>query len=117
ARKLIRVRAELIGTRIVDIVISGDFFMMPEEALKELESILKGATLDREEILARVRGFYRKKEIQSPGITPQDFTEAIMKTKNLAETYGPAVYPYASKKRATQNAKRSEKDQESSHQD
>ena len=86
AKKLIRVRAELVGTRILDVMISGDFFIVPEEALTDLKSSLKGSILDRDEVLSRVRGFYRKSGAQTPGITPEDFTDAIMKLMNLAET-------------------------------
>jgi len=93
AEKLIRVRAQLMGTRILDIKISGDFFMVPEEALMDLDSALKDATLEREELLGRIRSFYEEKQIQTPGILPEDFGEAILKLRNLAEGYGPVVYP------------------------
>ncbi len=99
AKKLIRVRAELIGDRILDVMLSGDFFMVPEESLQQLESSLKGAILNYEEVLDRVRGFYRRSEIQSPMISPRDFTQAIMKLRDLAEIYPQAIYPYAKEKR------------------
>ena len=101
AKKLIRVRAELIGEKILDLLISGDFFMMPEDALPKLESRLKGATLNREEVLKRIREFYEKNKVQTPGIVPEDFAEAIMRLRELAETYRPAVYPYAEKNERT----------------
>lgn len=83
ARKLIRVRAELSGDKILDLMLSGDFFMMPEESLSKLEANLKGATLNREEILNRVSEFYEKSEAQTPGIAPEDFTEAVMKLREI----------------------------------
>jgi lipoate-protein ligase A len=86
AKKLIRTRAELVGTHIVDITISGDFFMIPKDALKELELTLKGASLNRKVILRKIQEVYTKREIQTPGITPQDFTDAIMKLKDLVIT-------------------------------
>lgn len=101
ARKLIRVRAELIGEKILDLLISGDFFMMPENALPKLELSLKGATLSRQEVLERIRGFYEKNKVQTPGIAPEDFAEAIMRLRELAETYHPAVYPYTEKNEHT----------------
>jgi len=98
AKKLIKVRAQLIGTRIVDIKISGDFFVVPEGALASLEAILKDAILEREDLLARVQDFYNKSEVETPGMTPEDFVEAILKLRDLAEDYGPAVYPYMPRK-------------------
>lgn len=98
AKKLIRVRAELIGDKILEVVLSGDFFMVPEDSLPKLESSLRGATLNREDILKRIREFYEKNELQAPSISPEDFTEAIMRLKELVETYPRATYPYAGKK-------------------
>jgi len=98
AKKLIRVRAELIGTRIIDIMISGDFFMIPKEALKDLESNLKGSILDRKELLSKVKNFYSRSSVQTPGINPEDFVDAIMKLSELAEDYSPAIYPYTDKR-------------------
>jgi len=86
AKKLIRIRAELAGTRILDVIISGDFFMVPESALTNLESNLKGAILDQNDVLNRIRQFYGENRVQTPGITPEDFAEAIMKLRNFAET-------------------------------
>lgn len=84
AKKLIRVRAELLGDKILDLFVSGDFFMMPEDALPKLESDLNGATLNREELLKRVRTFYEETKAQTPGITPEDFVEALMQLKKSA---------------------------------
>ncbi|MEM3041019.1 MAG: lipoate protein ligase C-terminal domain-containing protein [Nitrososphaerota archaeon] len=86
AKKLIRVRAELENTRILDVMISGDFFMVPESALAHLESSLKGAVLDQNDVLMRIREFYRKNQVQTPGLVPEDFAEAIMKLRNFTET-------------------------------
>ena len=85
ARKLIRIRAELGEDRILDIAISGDFFMVPKEAIEGLESSLRGATLDRDEILDKIRGFYENTGAETPGITEEDFAEAIMKLKSLVD--------------------------------
>ena len=83
ARKLIRVRVELIGRKINDVILSGDFFALPETAVEELESRLKGMTLDREEVLAAIWKFYRDSGVETPGILPEDFADAVMKLKEL----------------------------------
>ena len=95
AKKLIRVRAVLIGEKILDIMFSGDFFMIPEEKLRDLESSVKGASLNSDQIAERVSLFYSKSKAQTPGISPDDLVEAVMKLRTLAETYPRAIYPYA----------------------
>jgi lipoate-protein ligase A len=84
AGKLIRVTAELSGNKILDILISGDFFMMPESALPKLESNLKGAVLSRDEILKIVYKFFMDYKVQTPGLCPEDFANAIIKLRELA---------------------------------
>ncbi|MEM2904558.1 MAG: hypothetical protein QW057_03355 [Candidatus Bathyarchaeia archaeon] len=83
ARKLIRVRAELVGETINDILLSGDFFMLPERALKRLESRLKHVRLNREEVLTAICEFYEESGVATPGILPEDFAEAVMKIRDL----------------------------------
>jgi lipoate-protein ligase A len=95
AKKLIRARAEILGNKILDITLSGDFFMMPRDNLSDLEERLKGATLDRGEILERIEGFYNVGGVQVPGIAPEDFAETLMKLKELVEKDLRRIYPYA----------------------
>lgn len=95
AKKMIRIRAELIGDKILDVMLSGDFFMIPRDNLSKLELSLKDVTLRRNEVLEKIREFYKKTNVQTPGITPEDFAEAIMKLRKLAETYASAIYPYS----------------------
>ncbi len=64
---------------IEDITISGDFFLFPEEALLKILKQLKGTPAKREEIQKNIEDTYEKENIQSPGTTPFDFTESIMK--------------------------------------
>jgi len=81
AKKLIRITAELVGDEVRDLMLSGDFFMIPEDGLPKLESALNGAHLDRDGILKRVRAVYERDAIRTPGIGPEDFAEAMMKLK------------------------------------
>lgn len=94
AGKLIRVTAELIGEKILNLTFSGDFFMLPESKLKDLEKKLKNLTLDKSRVLERIKAFYEENKVQTPGIKPEDFAEAVMKLKKLAEDYSPLIYPY-----------------------
>ncbi|MCJ7610387.1 lipoate--protein ligase family protein [Candidatus Bathyarchaeota archaeon] len=76
---LIRVKISTKGSTISEITISGDFFMHPEELLWKLEKTLLGADAIREAILSRVQDFYRSTGALTPGVTPQDFSEAVMR--------------------------------------
>jgi len=95
AKKMIRVTAELIEDRILDVLISGDFFMIPEESLLILESALKGARLSESELLGRVNKFYEESKVQTPGVTSKDFVDAMMKLREAIERYLPSVRPSA----------------------
>ncbi|MGQ9514860.1 MAG: lipoyl protein ligase domain-containing protein [Thermoproteota archaeon] len=79
AKKLIRVRAELVCDELREIMISGDFFMIPEAALHDLESSLRGTKMDRDSILKIVFDFYKRSGVQTPGVKPEDFVDAIVK--------------------------------------
>ncbi len=79
AKKMIHVTTEIAFGKIRDILISGDFFMVPEQTLPKLEKELAESPIDRDEILKRVNQFYNKAKVQTPGIEPSDLVEAIMK--------------------------------------
>lgn len=76
---LIRVRADTSESKIREIMITGDFFMYPEDSLWILEKILQGTAISRETILAKIENFYSSIGVLTPGVTPDDFTEAIMR--------------------------------------
>ena len=80
ANKMIRVTMEIISNKIIDVLISGDFFMVPEMMMQRLEKELIGVELNYDDILKKVKKFYQNFEVQSPGIVPDDFAHAIMRT-------------------------------------
>ncbi len=65
--------------KIKEINISGDFFLFPEEAFFKIARELKGIKAERKEIERKIEQIYEREKIQSPGTTPADFTESIMK--------------------------------------
>jgi len=65
--------------RIKDISISGDFFLFPEDAFIKIIHGLKGIPAIREEVERKIEDIYSKEKIQSPGTSPADFAESIMK--------------------------------------
>ena len=77
AKGLIRVRVESKSSQIANITISGDFFMYPEDSLWELEKKLRGTKTRREEVIQKISEFYRTGNVLTPGVSPEDFAEAI----------------------------------------
>ncbi len=65
--------------RIKEIMITGDFFFFPEEAIEELEKSLIGVRVEEEALLEAVADFYKEKDIESPGLEHGDFVIAIRK--------------------------------------
>lgn len=76
---LIRSFVTIENGMIKKITISGDFFMYPEEAIFKILELLEGTPARREEIQRTIEEAYEKENIQSPGTSPCDFTESIMK--------------------------------------
>jgi lipoate---protein ligase len=74
---LIRVTARLRQGRVDDLSISGDFTVYPREAVAEIERALRGSSADRQAILAAVEERYGALAIQSPGVGPEDWAEAV----------------------------------------
>jgi len=74
---LIRATVEKVEGRLNEVVISGDFFMLPNEAIGLLERNIIGASIEGEEILQRLVQSYDEHNIESPGVTPQDIESAI----------------------------------------
>jgi len=72
---LIRATLEVKAGHIVSVDLSGDFFLYPQDALRDLEERLAGAPLEAaSEIIA---AFYREREVESPGVTPADWVAAL----------------------------------------
>jgi len=75
---LIRIAQEVEENIINDIGVSGDFQFYPKSELDELEDGLK-QTERKEKILSnKLEEFYDKREIESPGVKPEDFTKAVL---------------------------------------
>ena len=83
AGKLLRLRAEVQGERILDLRITGDFFVVPKEAVFQLEQCLIGSMLDENLLTDKISKFFDEKIIESPGVTVKDIVDAFMKLKSL----------------------------------
>ncbi len=75
---LIRVTVRLREKRIDDLVISGDFTLLPAFAVGALEQAARGLSVTREALTARFQEVYRALRIQSPGVAPDDFATAVL---------------------------------------
>ncbi|MGM0366413.1 MAG: lipoyl protein ligase domain-containing protein [Actinomycetota bacterium] len=75
---LIRVTAAIKNDVIDDISISGDFTLIPNRGLSLMEDTLAKTRLEKEIISKKIEQSYKKYGIRSPGVTPQDFVEAII---------------------------------------
>jgi len=68
---------DLRRKRITDVYITGDFLTFPSRALFDLESLLRGAPLDRCEIHRIVREFFDQGRIRVPGMSWSDFLKPL----------------------------------------
>jgi lipoate-protein ligase A len=90
-KKLIRVTAETIGDKILDLIISGDFFIIPEESIERLREKLRGVVMDEAEVKSRINEFINESKAQLLGLDINDLTSAITKLKEYSEKY---PHPY-----------------------
>jgi lipoate-protein ligase A len=75
--KLIRCKIEVENGRIERILLSGDFFLYPEESITQLESELKGLKIDDRKSIKRViTKFFRG--VEAVGITKEDLMKIIL---------------------------------------
>jgi len=72
--KLIKVKLELEDGIINLIQVQGDFFMHPEEAIEELETVLAGSSSNE---LHKVKDFFSSRDVQLVGVVPEDIVTAI----------------------------------------
>ncbi len=79
AKGLIKVNVQVHEKVIQSIQISGDFFMYPEDSLWELEKELKGIEARKVPVMDTIQLFLRQRRILTPGVTAEDFTEAILR--------------------------------------
>jgi lipoate---protein ligase len=72
---LLKANVELKDNKIFNVSLTGDFFCYPRESITNLESALEGANLSKLDEL--ITGFYKKKKIETPGVTPSDWVKVL----------------------------------------
>ncbi|RMF68297.1 MAG: lipoate--protein ligase family protein [Calditrichaeota bacterium] len=85
---LIRTTLRLRDNRIDDLSISGDFTFRPAEKLSELERVLVGQEVEGAKLRKTVADFYRAAGVESPGIEPETWVEAIMSVRTKMKPSG-----------------------------
>jgi lipoate-protein ligase A len=75
--KLICAKIQVNDNRITNLQISGDFFLLPETDLEDLESQLIGMKTDIEAIKIKVTSFFTKQKTTIVGASPEDFAHVI----------------------------------------
>lgn len=74
--KLIRAHLSVIEGRIRRVVITGDFFLHPEDTLEQLEKKLLGSNI--EEIGNIIKQFFTESKAVLVGVGVKDFSEVIL---------------------------------------
>ena len=82
--KLVAVDLEVAAGRLVDVMVSGDFFLYPEEALADITGVLQGlpADLTESEYAEKVR-FALPRDAELLGTSPEAIGAAVRRA--LAE--------------------------------
>lgn len=80
--KLIRLRADVEGSVIKDIRITGDFFLHPEDRISGLEKDLAGKRLDRVTLQHIVESSL--KGCETVGFSPEDLVEALLRLQSAS---------------------------------
>jgi len=78
---LIRTAQEIKENTIKTIDISGDFQFFPKSELSGLENYLRKTKRKERPLIEKVENFYQKNKIESPGVEPEDVTDAILEAK------------------------------------
>ena len=79
---LIRTAEEIENKETIrDIAVSGDFNLFPKQALSDVEDALKNKDFDKGLITKEIEKAYAKKQIESPGVEPEDIAKTITEAK------------------------------------
>lgn len=79
---LIRTVEAIEQKRLNQVDISGDFQLCPKEDLSRLERSLRETAFERKSVQRRIEAFYEKKRVETPGVSPEDLTRAIVTARS-----------------------------------
>ncbi len=75
--KLICAKAETKNNKITFLQFTGDFFLLPETDLEDLERHLIGAKTDSEELKGKIVKFLTDRKTVIAGAKPEDFAHVL----------------------------------------
>ncbi|MFW5902489.1 MAG: lipoate protein ligase C-terminal domain-containing protein [archaeon] len=78
--KLLKLNLKLKKGKIEEIKIEGDFFIHPEEKIKQIEKSLKGIKVN--EVEETIERLIKEEEIKIIGFSPNDLEKAISSQMN-----------------------------------
>lgn len=76
---LIRAEVKLQEDVIEKVRFTGDFFIYPEERLRELEDTLTGLEASSARLKEEIENFYDRKDVRTPNLKPEHWIKAIEK--------------------------------------
>lgn len=75
--KMLNVDIEIEQNKIKEIKLTGDFFIFPNEAIKDIENFLKDTPINQ--INKNLSNFLKENSIEIIGFSPQDIENLIIK--------------------------------------
>lgn len=76
--KMVRVSLDSADSKIRKVVITGDFFLHPEELIQELETQLRGHEIDRSQLTSTIEEFLRRNNATLMGASAADLASVIV---------------------------------------
>jgi len=78
--KLLRACSKIQEGNITSVLLTGDFFLHPEESIEEMERRLRGIPAHRDSVQNVVQQFFDTVSPRLIGATPDSFVEIIMRS-------------------------------------
>ncbi|HIE14754.1 TPA: hypothetical protein EYP70_05720 [Candidatus Bathyarchaeota archaeon] len=76
--KLVKVQLKEREGKIMEVIITGDFFLHPEEIIEDLERSLIGRSLEEESITEHIDKFLKDRGALLLGASPKDLAKCII---------------------------------------
>lgn len=82
---LIRTLVEFEAGVIKDVMITGDFWIIPEAAVAGLEERLVGVTVNKESLVDLIQKHFEENNVEAPGTTSEDIAKPILDAFSAAK--------------------------------
>ena len=76
--KLVKAQVKAERDKILNVKITGDFFLHPEELIEDLEKALVGSPLNEAELTKIIKGIIKERKAVLLGVSPEDFAKCIV---------------------------------------